>query len=332
MKNNGRLGQRLLLFSLAALIPPMTAFPAQFGTQLVRFSVINLMYELIFYGVVIYAFQRRGGLLQLVPAALVCVGYRLAMGLVLGLMITIAYGINFKISAIMGAVSYLPSVLFTIALTPFIMLPVAKLFYREFDRPRQRKVEESEAAPSAAPPKSRTSAAYSRERSASDEKPAYRPIPEATRSGFAASTTSSNVTTEIDGFERAVRYLGEHGSVFMGAVVDNEGLLLANYVRGDVDPEEWAPLSQMFFQQNETVLLRGHLEAAEKLDLLLRDKRITVARDNNFSLMVVAERQADDVLGIRVNQAFEMVKKHMGERYSHLLDPNAERIHVSSTK
>jgi len=330
MKNNGRIGQRLLLFSLAALIPPMTAFPAQFGTQLVRFSVINLLYELVFYGVVIWAFQRRGGLLQLLPAAATCVAYRLTMGLALGLMMTIAYGINFKIAAMMGTISYLPGVLFLIALTPFIMLSVSGLFYRNFDRPRQRPAEEPEKAP-AASKKGRTSIAISRDRGIVDDKPVYRPMPEATRPR-AAEATPTPATTEIDGFDRAVRYLGEHGSVYMGAVVDNEGLLLASYVRGDVDAEDWAPLSLMFFQQNEQVLERGHLEAPEKLDLLLRDKRITIARDRDFSLMVVAERQADDVLGIRVNQAFEMVKKHMSERYSHLLDPNAERIHVSSTQ
>lgn len=330
MKKNGRIGQRLLLFSLAALIPPMTAFPAQFGTQLVRFSAINLLYELVFYGIVIWAFQRRGGLLQLAPAAAVCLAYRLGMGLVLGLMMTIAYGINFKIAAMMGAISYVPGVLFTAAVTPFIMLPVAALFYRSFDRPRKRAVDEPEAA--VAPPKEgRTSIAISRERGVVDEKPRPRPMPEMSRpSGFDA--TPSPAVSEVDGFDRAVRYLGEHGSVYMAAVVDHEGLLLANYVRGNVDAEEWAPLSLMFFQQNEKVLQRGHLEAPEKLDILLKEKRITVARDGEISLMVVAERHADDVLGIRVNQAIEMIRKHMSERYSHMLDPNAERIHVSSTQ
>ncbi len=330
MKDYGRISRRLLLFSLAALIPPMTAFPTQFGTQLARFSVVGLLYELAFYGIVIYAFQRRGGLLQLAPAAGICLAYRLTLGLMLGIMMTIAYGLNLKISATLGAFSYLPGVLFLIALTPFIMLPVAELFYRNFDRPRTRPQEEPKAA--AVPAKEgRTSIAISRERGVVDEKPALRPIPETPRPRVAEATPSPG-TAEVDGFDRAVRYLGEHGSVYMAAVVDNEGLLLANYVRGDADAEEWAPLSLVFFQQNEKVLSRGHLEAPEKLDLLLQEKRITVAREGDFSLMVVAERQVDDVLGIRVNQALEMVKKHMSERYSHVLNPNAERIHVSSTQ
>lgn len=330
MKNNGRIGQRVLLFSLAALIPPMTAFPAQFGTQLVRFSVINLLYELVFYGVVIYAFQRRGGLLQLAPAAAVCVAYRLGMGLVLGLMITIAYGIHIKIAAMMGASSYLPGVLFMIAVTPFIMLPVARMFYRSWDRPD--KAPEEESTPEAqASLTEKPSAEKARPSRPANRKPIPRPMPEVSRPA-PAERTPAPVVPEIDGFDRAVRYLGEHGSVYMAAVVDNEGLLLANYVRGAVDPEEWAPLALVFLQQNERVLERGHLEAPERLDLVLRDKRIKIARDADFSLMVVAERHADDVLGIRVKQALEMVKKYMSERYSHVLDPNAERIHVSSTQ
>ena len=330
MSKNGRIGQRLLLFSLAALIPPMTAFPAQFGTQLVRFSVVNLLYELVFYGVVIWAFQRRGGLLQLVPAAAVCLAYRLGMGLVLGLMMTLAYGISLRIAAMMGAISYLPGVLFLAVLTPFIMLPVAALFYRSFDRPRKRAQEEPEVV-IASPKEGRTSIAVSRAHRVADEKPRPRPMPEMSRS-TAFDAAPSPAQAEVEGFDRAVRYLGEHGSVYMAAVVDSEGLLLANYVRGEVDAEEWAPLSLIFLQQNEKVLARGRLEAPEKLDLLLKDKRITVARDGAVSLMVVAERHADDVLGIRVNQALEMIKKHMSERYGHMLDPNAERIHVSSTQ
>jgi len=330
MKKNGRIGQRLLLFSMAALIPPMTVFPVQFGTQLIRFSLAGLLYELVFYGVVIFAFQRRGGLLQLAPAALACLVYRVTLGLVLGLMITIAYGLNFKFAAMMGAFSYLPGVIFLAALTPFIMQPVAALFYRNFDRPQKRPV--NEPAPVVAAPKTgRTSIAISRERGVVDKRPISRPGSEASRLTTAAAT-SSPTYSEVDGFDRAVRYLGEHGSVYMAAIVDHEGLLLANYVRGEVDAEEWAPLSLVFFQQNEEVLGRGHLESPEKLDLILKEKRIKVAREGNISLMVVSERHADDVLGIRVNQALEMIKKHMSERYSHMLDPNAERIHVSNTQ
>ncbi|MCP4685072.1 MAG: hypothetical protein GY867_06430 [bacterium] len=330
MKKDGRIGQRLLLFSLAALIPPMTAFPAQFGTQLARFSAIGLLYELVFYGIVVYAFQRRGGLLQLVPAAAACLAYRLALGLALGLMMTIAYGLDFKISAMMGAVSYLPGVLFLTALTPFIMMPVAALFYRNFDRPRPQPVKEPEVT-AAAPKEGRTSIAISLERGVVDKKPAPRPIPETPKTAAVESAPSA-ATSEVDGFERAVRYLGEHGSVYMAAIVDHEGLTLANFVRGEANAEEWAPLALLFFRQNEEVLGRGNLESPEKLDLVLKEKRIKVAREGNLSLMVVSERHADDVLGIRVNQALEMVKKHMSERYSHMLDPNAERIHVSSTQ
>jgi predicted regulator of Ras-like GTPase activity (Roadblock/LC7/MglB family) len=330
MKNNGRIGQRLLLFSLAALIPPMTAFPAQFGTQLVRFSVINLLFELVFYGVVIYAFQRRGGLLQLLPGTAVCLVYRLGMGLVLGLMMTIAYGINLRIATMMGAISYLPGVLFLIAVTPFIMLPVAQLFYRNWDRPRREPARQPKSTATAAEEESTPAAAMPTPRPVKRSS-APRTMPKAARPA-ARETAASTGATEIDGFDRAVRYIAEHGSVYMAAVVDNEGLLLANYVRGQVDPEVWAPLALVFFQQNEQVLQRGNLDAPERLDLVLRDKRVKIARDADFSLMVIGEREADDVLGIRVKQGMEMVRKHMSERYSHMLDPNAERIHVSSTQ
>jgi len=47
---------------------------------------------------------------------------------------------------------------------------------------------------------------------------------------------------------------------------------------------------------------------------------------------VISERQSDDVLGIRINQALEMIRKFVDERYSDKLNLNAESIHVRSAE
>jgi predicted regulator of Ras-like GTPase activity (Roadblock/LC7/MglB family) len=134
---------------------------------------------------------------------------------------------------------------------------------------------------------------------------------------------------EINGFERAVRYIGEHGSVDLAAVVDDEGLVMANFVRGQFDAERWAPLSLVFLQNNEQVLRKGQLETPEKLDIILKEKRVIVARDGSFSLMVISERQSDDVLSIRINQGLEMISRYVAERYGDRLHKNLERVNVS---
>ena len=56
-----------------------------------------------------------------------------------------------------------------------------------------------------------------------------------------------------------------------------------------------------------------------------------VAREESFSLMVIAERQIDDFLNIRINQALEIIGKYVAERYSRKLFVNVERTYVPST-
>jgi hypothetical protein len=104
---------------------------------------------------------------------------------------------------------------------------------------------------------------------------------------------------------------------------------MANFVRGQFDAERWAPLSLVFLQNNEQVLRKGQLETPEKLDIILKEKRVIVARDGSFSLMVISERQSDDVLSIRINQGLEMISRYVAERYGDRLHKNLERVNVS---
>jgi hypothetical protein len=126
--------------------------------------------------------------------------------------------------------------------------------------------------------------------------------------------------------------LGAHGSVFLAAVVDNEGLLLSNFKRGNVVAEDLAPLALLFFDSNRRILEKARLGGPEKIDVMLKDKRLVVARDQQFSLMVLAERQSDDTLNIRIIQAMDMIRRYWAERYASRQTVNAVRIHVSSTE
>ena len=72
------------------------------------------------------------------------------------------------------------------------------------------------------------------------------------------------------------------------------------------------------------------MNGLEKVDLMLKEKRLIVARPEGCYLMVVAERHDDDLLNIRINQALEMIGRFATERYGSKMNPNAERIHVPS--
>jgi predicted regulator of Ras-like GTPase activity (Roadblock/LC7/MglB family) len=338
MELNGRIIQRILLFTLAVLIVPLVAFPEQFGTQLARSSLIFVLYEVVYYCLVVFLLQRRGGLIQLVQSAGICLVYRLCLGATFGLLISVMFGMNIRVSIMLGLSSYLPAILFHVALTPFILKPIHDQFYNITTKQRERK-------PVAAPPPpeslehGRTSLVVSRARgfvkdAPAQNKPASIPQPPGLSPEFDDEPVEAPpaITGDLNGFERAVRYIGEHGSVHLAAVVDHEGLLLAHFVRHQIDADDWAPLALVFFEQNERVLQRGNEDTLERLDLVLSGKRLSLARYGYCHLMVVSERESGDVLHIRLRQAMDMIRKFVDERYSDKLKPNAETIHVSSTE
>jgi hypothetical protein len=329
MEVTARVGRQILLLSLLILIPPMLLFPERLGTGLAKASLINAMYELVYYGVIVFIFNRRTTLIQMAQAAGFCLIYRLFLGAVLGVLIAMMYTMSLSVALTLGMSSYLPAILLHIAATPFILRPVvAKLLPVGMDR-----IQHQEPAPPIVAGQTRTPISTPADKRASDQRmtkpPEYvkrdRPKPQPHR-------TPATGSTQVNGFDRATRYIGEDGSVQLAVVVDCEGLVLGHFTRGEIDPEDWAPFALMFSDTNRRLLTRAELGAAEKIDLQLQDKRVVVARVWSFSLMVIAQRQSDDVLSIRINQALEIVRKYVTERYDRKQPVNVERVYASSTQ
>jgi len=331
MELNGQINRRIIIFSLGAIILPLVVFPARLGTDIARASLINALYELVYFSVVVFFFHRRTTLLRLVQGAGVCLIYRLALGAVFGLLMAAVYSMQLRVSLTLGMSGYLPAILFHVALAPFILRPVVSQLY----------LEDSEKRSPSLPLK-----AASRAEEKSIPPVATRQHPIATNTNLAPAFVTprrveaivsprrteafGGIARDGNGFDRAVAYIGEHASVNLAAVVDNEGLLLASFKRGGIDPDVWAPLALLLMDGGRQVLQRGRMNGLEKVDLMLKDKRLVVARPEGCHLLVVAERHDDDLLNIRINQALEMIGRFVTERYGSKMNPNAERIHVPS--
>ena len=331
MELNGQVNRHIIIFSLGAIILPLVVFPARLGTDIARASLINALYELVYFSVVVYFFHRRTTLLKLVQGAGVCLIYRLALGAVFGLLMAAMYSMQLRVSLTLGMSGYLPAILFHIVVAPFILKPVVSQLYPEDKEKRSPSLPLK--ATSRAEERSIPSAAVRQHTVAANTHPspafaAPRRV-EATVSPKRAETPGG-VAREANGFDRAVTYLGEHASVNLAAVVDDEGLLLASFKRGQIDPDVWAPLALLFIDESRQVLKRGQMDELEKIDVMLKDKRLVVARPEGCYLLVVAERHDDDLLNIRINQALEMIGRFVAERYGSKMNPNAERIHVPS--
>lgn len=336
MEVSKKTSQQFLIGTGLLLIVPMLIFPSQFGTELAKATWVNVCYELVVYGIILYFVNRRVGLLQLARAATVCLAYRLTLGAIFGALISFSYSMDFLVSLQLGTLSYLPAILFQIALTPVVLMPGMKAMLI-------RTVEFEENDRATVIPQPETSAAgvsmsASRERGVivsgtneSQSLPVREPISRQTKE---VSAGQLGLSQEITGFDRAVRYIGEHGAVQMAAVVDHEGLLLARYSRSSFDPEDYAPLARMLFEINQATLIRSSFNMSEldRIDLGLKKERLVVCKEDLFSVLIIAERQSDDLLNIRINQGLDIINKYVDERYGRLETSNVEKKYVSGTE
>lgn len=336
MKENGQTSRSVLLFSLVAMILPLLAFPSQFGTELARSALVNVLFELAYYSFIVFLFHRRTSLIRMLEGAGLCLVYRLGIGAVFGLFISAMYGMDIGVSLSLGMSGYIPALLFHIGLAPFVLKPIIGNFM-ESETENRRSV--SEAHPSQPVETGRTSIAASKKRGAVTEssfRPAEpapvntEPVSPPSIPGPAPMLPPTNL--DSNGFDRAVAYIGEHKSVSVAAIVDVEGLLMATFDRGTADAERIAPIALAYVQNSQEVVRSCQLEGLNKLDLVLDTERLMITRCEEYCLVVLAKRQDDDLLSIRVNQGADMVNRYVEERFGEKANSNVENIYVSGTQ
>ncbi|MFH1374674.1 MAG: hypothetical protein ABII79_12840 [bacterium] len=329
MELTARIVRQTLLISLTILMAPLLLFPDRLGTGLAGVALMNGVFELTFYAVVSYLLFRHATLGKIVQISLLCLGFRLLLGVFFGMFVAAMYSMNLAISIKLGLAAYLPAVLLHIAVTPLVLKPISRQLVPSVTR--RRTAPESPAPAETTDTNMTTMSATGKGapvRLETNNTPAdvVRASAE-TRSGITPATENTD-----DGFDRAVRYIGEDGSVRLAAVVDQEGLLLGCFVRGDLLADDWAPLALVISEAGQTALKRTGQDSLERIDMLLKEDRIVVARQPSWSLLVISQRQTNDTLNIRINQGLEIIRKYMAQRYSHELSVSPERTYVSSAQ
>ncbi|RKX29480.1 MAG: hypothetical protein DRP47_01705 [Candidatus Zixiibacteriota bacterium] len=320
MKISARIVNQVVIWSLVVLVLPMIVFPQRFGTNLAKISITSILMELVFYGIVLYIFNRHTTISKISLGAVVCLGYRLVLGVLLGLLIVIMYSMDFLVSMTLALGGYLPALVFQVLVTPFILWFVLQELVFP-GKGRRLQVELPKKGPMVSDDTVSVSVQPAVVSKPLDWQLSIPGSDEVDRGANMKKTDYSGA----NGFEKATEYIGENGSVKMAAVVDNEGLLLGSFVRGGIDAEDWSPMALLFTDENNRLLNRTGLGQSERVSLTTGDARIIVAREKVFSLMVVADRQHDEVLNVRIEQALEMIRKYTAERYSNKLFVNAEK-------
>ncbi len=332
-KNSRRL---ILLFSLILVVIPIVIFPNRLGLPLAGGSAVNMLYEFLFYGFVYFLFRRETTLAALMVSSALTLVYRMALGAAFGLAIIIMYGLGSSVSFSLGMTKYLPGVILHVIAAPFIMRPFYLSLAEQMMPAGKEKTSRAEPAskpviyPDNIPTKYQAYPAVNEIAvgggTANDRR--EEAVPNSVRAGAQASA----YTADENQFERAVAYLGELNAVQMALLVDEEGLLLARYDRNGDDVEMWAPLAIMLRQACRDLLERfEHKESAERIDLSTHRIRVILRRIEHVNLMILADRDIDETIHIRIAQAADMVRKYMSERYSPAMFARAEERYVSNS-
>ncbi len=328
MSISGRSLWQLQIFALVVLIVPMIVYPTMLGTELQKFAPANILYELLFYFIITFVLYRQVTFFQAIQISGVCLIYRLILAALFSLLLAVVHSMSVNVSFTLGMYGYLPALLLDVVATPLMLKPVLDGVYSEGFQGRvlrTAELENNETRESGS-----ASLVYSREHKGS--KPASRPVyasvspRKPTQTGPAKETQYTN--SELNGFDKATKYVGEDGSVRLVAVIDREGLLLSNFTRGGLVAEDIAPHVLTIATACADKMEKIDCEAPERIDFMLKNERIVLATEKHCSLIVIAERRSDDLLNIRINQAIEMIKKYMSERYSQKLHPTMEKSYA----
>jgi predicted regulator of Ras-like GTPase activity (Roadblock/LC7/MglB family) len=316
----------LLLFSLILVVIPMVIFPERLGMPLISGSAVYMLFEFVYYGVVLYFVRRQASLKTILIGSAMTLVYRMGLGAVFGLSVIIMHAMDSTVAFSLGMAKYLPAVLLHVIAAPFVMrmvyvgladnLAPISAPQRQFNKPVEPTIINNQE----------TTAPYT---TSTEEKPISSSIG-VTR--MESVTPTPAPTDHENQFERAVAYIGESASVKMALLVDEEGLTLAGFSRCDEDFELWAPLSIILENNNRRVLQHYNRGGdPDKIDIGTRNARIILRRIEHVTLMILAEQNIDETILIRIAQAADMVRKYMSERYSPALFARVEERYVSNS-
>lgn len=328
--------RQILLLSLILLIVPMVVFPKKLGLELAEFSFVNIGVEFVYYGIVGYFLNRQTTLVKLLSVGGVCLVSRLALGSLFGLLIMVLYPIKASVAFSFGLTSYLPSILLQIAAVPFVLYPLVTILLKSSPsserkpKPQPQPLAEMSERPA---PQSSSNLVYTKEKPSPSRREQRlerkRTQPEPTRNSFKKTKeTPKPAVEQSNGFDKAVRYIGENGSVLVAAVIDHEGLLLGGFKRCELELEDVTPFALLLKEKAQPTLGKAGFGQPERSVYFFDEQKMVVAYEPYYTLVVIAERTVDDVVNIRINQALEMIKTYIAERYSEKLIANAEKIYV----
>ncbi len=323
---------QLTVFSLVVVLGPLLLYPRDFSVSFEIGLGALVILEALYYSVVLTFLNSGSGLMATLLGAAISLAYRFFLALLFGVMVYAPGGVSFQTAFFEGLHGYWPAFCVFALSSPFVMLSLVKHIIDRLDdaeetpvgarkTPAQPRVGEAPggaAGLSAAPYFPHTQEGQAD--AASTDPAEY---------SFGADA-SREQPGGASGFERAVGYLGMNAAVRVAAVVDFDGLEVAAISRAGFVSQAWSPFALPMFDNNSEIFSHYGKDVPQKVELFYDDLRIECRLIGAFFLLIVAERHDDELLGVRVNQATEIIEKYISERYSPELFVNMEGNDVRS--
>ena len=347
---------QIVVFTLVAVLGPLLIYPRTFGVALsFSFSTL-LILEALYYVIVFSVFNSGVGLKATLLGAVFATLYRFTLATLFGLMIFAPGGVVLGDAIREGFHGYWPGYMTFILSSPFVMMSFVKWLIDRLDGSSTEisyegigrgasasSLTSAEVSGiSASTPLSETGGVpylphterneqqqaqqQGAEYGLDEDSFAFGADVDRTRNAPGAVSYSGN------GFERAVNYLGEDATVKVAAVVDLDGLEVASFERDGFSSASWSPFALSLVEENAWILERHQQSGPKRVELHYDELRVECRLIGRFILFAASERHDDDLLGVRMSQASDIVGKYISARYSEELFAGMEGNNVRSVE
>ncbi len=129
------------------------------------------------------------------------------------------------------------------------------------------------------------------------------------------ATKQENKGKTDDKFQTALKYLDEYRGIKGAVIFDIDGLVVGWIGQEKFDAEFFSALALLILDRVNNVLSRLNENHSQSMTIRTNDSWITFKVIGSFVLAVNAESNTDKLLKVRIEQAIEMIKTHLKDKY-----------------
>lgn len=303
--------RHVVLIALIVAALPMLIYPNNFGVTFQMGMFWYALLELTYYFSVGLILNRRRSVAYTAVAAVLTLTSRLALSATFLLMLMALEQMPASAAFTNAFDTFKPAILFFSITAPFLFNSTIQMMLP--GRVRRRHLHKSGTAP----------IIYT-----STSTPVMRPP-----TPIPAAPIMERTGSELfdHSFTGAVQHVGGYSGVLCAMLIDNDGLPVATWSRGEWDQDLWSALSKKIVDDLLETNVRTGTVLLNTIEYTSGTHRFSLYRAADMWLLSIADVESDELEKIRLHQAAEMIERHCQEKFSNLYSSEAGRQYAGST-